>query len=86
MHKSDQYGYRKKNHASVSFNVFIFPKPPPQSRCNSKSIFRESKASLNSEFSFSKTGCLTITKEHSVPYYISIAWREQIYSGLFQEY
>ena len=37
------------------------------------SIFKQSLAGLSSEFSFSKAGCLTKTKEISLPYYLPIA-------------
>ena len=40
-------------------------------------FFKRSKASLNSEFSFSKTGYLTKTKEPSLPYYLPIKEREE---------
>ena len=37
-----------------------------------RSIFKQYKAGLNSEFSFSRTDCLTETKEYRPPYYLLI--------------
>ena len=36
-------------------------------------FFKESLTGLNSEFSFSKTSCLTKAEEPSLPYYLPIA-------------
>ena len=33
-------------------NVCIYPTPPPQTGCNKRSIFKQSTAGLNSDFSF----------------------------------
>ena len=49
-----------------------------QKRCNTGSIFKWSLTGLNSEFSFSSTGCRTKVKEFSLPYYLSIAGRRII--------
>ena len=38
-----------------------------------RSIFKRSRTALNSEFSFSLTGCLNKAKESSLPYYLSVA-------------
>ena len=38
-----------------------------------KSIFKWSVASLNEDFTFSKTGCYTKIKESSLSYYLPIA-------------
>ena len=51
----------------------IQPTPPIWAECDARSIFKWSKARLNLEFSFSKTGCQTKTKETSLTYYIPIA-------------
>ena len=40
--------------------------------CDTKSIFKRSKAGLNSEFSFSYTGCLTKTREPSLYNYLPL--------------
>ena len=37
-------------------------------RCDTRSIFKQSLISLNSEFSLSFTSCLTKVKEPSLPY------------------
>ena len=39
-------------------------------------IFMRSLTGLNSEFSFSKTSCLTKAEEPSLPYYFTHSWRE----------
>ena len=44
-------------------------------RYDARSIFKLSKAGLNSEFSFSNSGCLTTSKEPSHPCYLPIAER-----------
>ena len=49
--------------------VYIYPTPPPQEEYNTRSIFKWSTVGLNSEFSFSLTGCLTKVKEFGIPYY-----------------
>ena len=55
-------------------HTYVFNKPHYQkAECDIRSIFNQSKASLNSAFSFSQTGCLTKAKEPSVPYYLPIA-------------
>ena len=40
---------------------------------DTRSIFKRSLTGLNSEFSFSKTSCLTKAEEPSLPYYLPIA-------------
>ena len=47
--------------------------PPPPARYNTRSIFKWSLTGLNSEFSFSKTSCLTKAEELSLPHYLPIA-------------
>ena len=53
--------------------VSIHPTPLQRAWCNIKSIFKPSTAGLNSEFSFSLTGCQTKAKEPSLPYNITMA-------------
>ena len=50
----------------------IYPTLPPRIGCGTRSIFKLSKAGLNSDFSF-ETGCKTKANKLSVPYYLSIA-------------
>ena len=40
---------------------------------DTRSVFKRSLTSLNSEFSFSKNSCLTKAEESSLPYYLPIA-------------
>ena len=42
-----------------------------QAGCDTRSIFKQSLTGLDSEFSFSWTGCLTKAKESSLPYYLA---------------
>ena len=42
--------------------IYIFPTPPIRARCDAMSNFKRSTTGLNSEFSFSSTGCLTKAK------------------------
>ena len=53
--------------------VSAFTNPSARTGSDTRSIFKRSLTGLNSEFSFSKTGCLTKTEEPSLPYYLSIA-------------
>ena len=48
----------------------------PREGCNTRSIYKWSKAGLNSEFSFSKTGCPTKIKEFSLPIYTYLGEEE----------
>ena len=50
-----------------------YPTPPPQTGCNTRSIFKQSASDLNSDFPFSQTGCLTKAKESNLPNYLPIA-------------
>ena len=54
-------------------SVCIYPTPQPEAGCDTRSIFKLVKASLNSKFSFPNTGCLTKAKESSLSYYLPIA-------------
>ena len=47
--------------------------PPARAGYDTRSIFKRSLTCLNSEFSFSKTSCLTKSEEISLPYYLPIA-------------
>ena len=51
----------------------IFTQPLRSDRIWHKSIFKRSLTGLNSEFSFSKTSCLTKAEDPSLPYYLPIA-------------
>ena len=53
--------------------IIIFTNPSARAGYDTKSIFKRSLTGLNSEFSFSKTSCLTKAEEHSPPYYLPIA-------------
>ena len=53
--------------------VYINPIPPPQVTCNTRYIFKQSKAGLNSEFSFFQTSCLPKSNEISLLNYLPIA-------------
>ena len=48
----------------------------PWAGYDARSIFKQSTAGLNLEFSFYLTGCFTKVKEFSLPYYLLIALRE----------
>ena len=48
------------------------PTPPPSAACDTRSVFKWSKAGLNSEFSF-LIGCVTKAKEPSLSDYLPIA-------------
>ena len=50
-----------------------FTKPSARAGCDTRSIFKQSFAGLNSEFSFSETSCLTKAEEPSPSYYLPIA-------------
>ena len=51
----------------------VFTNSSAQTGCNTRSIFKRSLTGLNSEFSFSYTGCLTKAKNPSLPNYSPIA-------------
>ena len=53
--------------------VCIYPTPLQWVGCHSRSIFfKQGTTGLNSEFSFSYSGCLTKAKEPSLPYNLPI--------------
>ena len=45
----------------------------PGTGCNSRSVFKWSKAGLNSASSLSETGCYTKAEKYSLPFYSTIA-------------
>ena len=49
------------------------PNPSARAGYDSRSIFKRSLTGLNSEFSFSKTSCLSKAEEPSLSYYLPIA-------------
>ena len=51
----------------------IFTNPSARAGYDTRSFFKRSLTGLNSEFSFSKTSCLTKAEEPSLPYYLLIA-------------
>ena len=53
--------------------IIIFTNPSARTGYDTRSIFKWSLTGLNSEFSFSWTGCLTKAEEPSLPYYLPIA-------------
>ena len=53
--------------------VCIYPTNPPWPECNTTSIFKQSKADLSSEFTFSLASSHTKAKELSLPHYLSKA-------------
>ena len=46
--------------------------------CHNLSFLNQGTAGLNSDLSFSKTGCITKAKELSLPYYLLMTGREKI--------
>ena len=61
-----------KGMCNIYVSVCIYPTHLQLTRCNTRSIFKQSKAGLNSEFFFPQTGCLTKAKEPNLPYYLPI--------------
>ena len=53
--------------------IIIFTNPSARAGYDTRSIFKWSLTGLNSEFSFSKTSCLTKAEEPSLSYYLPIA-------------
>ena len=62
--------FRSKN---GGVELCIYQTSPIRAVCGTRSISKRSKVTLNSEISFSKTGCLTKAKESSLPFYLFIA-------------
>ena len=63
---------RKKTFKDLLYHI-IFTKPSTWTGYDTRSIFKQSLTGLTSEFSFSKTSCLTKAEEPSLPYYLPIA-------------
>ena len=55
-------------------HVSIYLNPPPWAGCDTRSILKKNKASLNSDLSFTKTGCLIKAKETYLPCYLHTHW------------
>ena len=64
-----------KNCLNLSARPSMYPTSLPWARCNTRSVFKQSKAGLKSEFTFSKTGCLSKAKELSLLHHHSITGR-----------
>ena len=62
-----------QNNAIRTNYVILFTNPSARAGYDTRSIFKRSLAGLNSEFSFSKTSCLTKAEEPSPSYYLPIA-------------
>ena len=54
-------------------SMILFTNPSARAGYDTRSIFKRSLTGLNSEFSFSKTSCLTKAEEPSLSYYLPIA-------------
>ena len=52
-----------------SWHIYVFTNSPARVGCDTRSVFKRSSTTLNSEFSFSKTGCYGKVKE---PFYLSV--------------
>ena len=52
---------------------YYLPNPSAQAGYDIRSFFKRSLTGLNSEFSFSKTSCLTKAEKSSLSYYLPIA-------------
>ena len=69
---------RKRERKELTFFPFltvffiIFTNPSARAGYDIRSIFKRSLTGFNSEFSFSKTSCLTKVEEPSLPYYLPI--------------
>ena len=63
-----------KNSSQILFKLmlFLFTNPSARAGYDAKLICKRSTTGLNSEFSFSKTSCLTKAEEPSLPYYLPI--------------
>ena len=53
--------------------MYAFTQPHARAGCDTRIIFKLSKASFNPKFSFSLTSCLTKAKEPSLSYYLPTA-------------
>ena len=66
-----RYHFRRQKH--VHYYILIFTNPSAWAGYDTRSIFKRSLTGLNSEFSFSKTSCLSKAEEPNLPYYWPIA-------------
>ena len=64
---------RTNKYVCTNIHICIFTNPSARAGYDTRSIFKRSLTGLNSEFSFSKTSCLTKAEEPSLPYYLPIA-------------
>ena len=64
---ADEMGRGKK------IPMVLFTNPSARAGYDTRSIFKRSLTGLNSEFSYSKTSCLTKAEESSPSYYLPIA-------------
>ena len=66
--------FKKQLHENVTIDIWSYwPIPSARAGYDTRSIFKRILTGLNSEFSFSKTSCLTKAEESSMPYYLPIA-------------
>ena len=59
--------------AAITIGIILFTNPSARAGYDTRSIFKRSLTGLNSEFSFSKTSCLTKAEEPSLSNYSPIA-------------
>ena len=57
----------------IVISIILFTNPSARAGYDTRSVFKRSLTGLNSEFSFSKTSCLTKAEEPSLLYYFPIA-------------
>ena len=55
---------------------YIYTNPSARTGCGTRSIFKRSSTGLNSEFSFSQTGCLTKAKRTQSAQLLTDYWKE----------
>ena len=63
----------KNFHTTVIYVSMYLPNPSSHSGCEASPIFKQSLTGLNSEISFTSTGCLIKAKEPSLLNYLHIA-------------
>ena len=71
MQKSSVFSTLERNYTGITYSYL--PTPPLGQDMTQGQFFKWSLTGLNSEFSFSKTSCLTKAEEPSLPYYLPIA-------------
>ena len=64
---------KKQKNKWGQWSEYVFTNPSVRAGCDTGSIFKLNLTGLNSEFSFSYTGYLTKTEEHSLSNYLPIA-------------